>query len=51
MVSFQQLLAELRQFATSTRDLGDRFERLMKAYLQTDPMKLKNGLKDKQGRI
>jgi predicted helicase len=37
MVSFQALLAELRQSATSTRDLGDKFERLMKAYLKTDP--------------
>jgi hypothetical protein len=29
-------LSDLRQFATLTRDFGDKFERLMKAYLQID---------------
>lgn len=34
---FRQILAQYRQHARSERDKGDRFERLMQAYLQTDP--------------
>lgn len=32
------ILSELRVAATSSRDLGDRFERLMRAYMTTDPL-------------
>ncbi|MFS4417924.1 DEAD/DEAH box helicase [Maribacter sp. 2307ULW6-5] len=36
-MSFQKVLDKYRKFAFSERDKGDRFERLMQAYLQTDP--------------
>lgn len=36
-MSFTKILAKYRQIAFSERDKGDRFERLMQAYLQTDP--------------
>lgn len=35
--SFQTILIKYRKFAFSERDKGDKFERLMQAYLQTDP--------------
>lgn len=35
--SFASILAKYRKTAYSNRDLGDRFERLMQAYLLTDP--------------
>jgi predicted helicase len=34
---FRQILDQYRRLAFSERDKGDRFERLMQAYLQTDP--------------
>lgn len=34
---FTDLLTKYRKFSFSERDKGDRFERLMQAYLQTDP--------------
>jgi len=36
-VTFQTLLNSFRKLAYSERDKGDKFERLMQAYLQTDP--------------
>ena len=36
-MSFNKLLSKYRKIAFSERDKGDRFERLMQAYLQTDP--------------
>ncbi len=36
-MSFQTILDKYRKFSFSERDKGDRFERLMQAYLQTDP--------------
>jgi len=36
-MTFPTLLQKYRQTAFSTEDLGARFERLMQAYLQTDP--------------
>jgi predicted helicase len=36
-MTFQKILEKYRQHAFSERDKGDRFERLMQAYLQTDP--------------
>ena len=36
-MNFQSVLDKYRQFSFSERDKGDRFERLIKAYLQTDP--------------
>ncbi|MBK8467691.1 MAG: DEAD/DEAH box helicase [Chloracidobacterium sp.] len=36
-MSFQALLDKYRKFSFSERDKGERFERLMQAYLQTDP--------------
>ena len=36
-MSFQKILDKYRKIAFSERDKGDRFERLMQAYLQTDP--------------
>jgi predicted helicase len=36
-MSFQQILEKYRKFAFSERDKGAKFERLMKAYLLTDP--------------
>lgn len=35
--SFQQILNNFRKISFSERDKGDRFERLMQAYLKTDP--------------
>ena len=37
MPSFQTVLEKYRKICFSERDKGDRFERLMKAYLLTDP--------------
>ena len=34
---FQTVLSRFRMYARSERDKGDKFERLMQAYLQTDP--------------
>lgn len=36
-MSFQKILDNYRKIAFSERDKGDRFERLMQVYLQTDP--------------
>ncbi len=36
-MSFLKILEKYRKIAFSERDKGDRFERLMQAYLQTDP--------------
>ena len=36
-MSFQKVLEKYRKFSFSERDKGDRFERLMQLYLQTDP--------------
>lgn len=38
MPTVHDLLEEFRQEATSSRDLGDRFENLMVAFLKSDPM-------------
>lgn len=35
---FHTILEQFRKLARSERDKGDKFERLMQAYLQTDPM-------------
>ena len=35
--TFQSVLDTFRKYALSERDKGDKFERLMQAYLQTDP--------------
>lgn len=37
MITLNTILNEFRETATSTRDLGDKFERLILKYLQTDP--------------
>lgn len=37
-MGFKQILAKYRQLAFSERDKGERFERLMQAYLRTDPI-------------
>lgn len=37
MITFDKLLAKYRSISFSERDKGDRFERLMQAYLLTDP--------------
>ena len=37
MASFQDILTQFRQESTTERDKGNRFERLMQLYLQTDP--------------
>ncbi|WP_395090639.1 DEAD/DEAH box helicase [Armatimonas sp.] len=37
-MSFNRVLEKYRKFAFSERDKGDRFERLIQGYLQTDPM-------------
>lgn len=37
MLTFNNILNKYREFSFSERDKGDRFERLMQAYLQTDP--------------
>jgi len=36
-MGFQAILEKYRKISFSERDKGDRFERLMRAYLQTDP--------------
>jgi len=36
--TIEGVLSELRAAATSSRDLGDRFERLMAEYLRLDPL-------------
>ena len=36
-MTFQDLLAKYRAISFSERDKGDRFERLMQAFLQTVP--------------
>lgn len=36
-MSFQNILDKYRKISFSERDKGDRFERLMQLYLQTDP--------------
>lgn len=36
-MTFQQILKKYRKYSFSERDKGDRFERLMQAYLKTDP--------------
>ncbi|AFY61183.1 hypothetical protein [Synechococcus sp. PCC 6312] len=36
--SLHSLLAELREAATSNRDMGDRFERLVFTFLKNDPL-------------
>jgi predicted helicase len=36
-MSFQKVLQKYRDISFFQRDKGDRFERLMQAYLQTDP--------------
>ena len=36
-MTFQTILDKYRKYSFSERDKGDRFERLMQAYLQTDP--------------
>ena len=36
-MTFRNILEKYRKYAFSERDKGDRFERLMAAYLQTDP--------------
>src|SRR6185436_3707991 len=36
-MSFKKILDKYRKISFSERDKGDRFERLMQAYLQTDP--------------
>ncbi|MDG5813801.1 DEAD/DEAH box helicase family protein [Chitinispirillales bacterium ANBcel5] len=36
-MTFQQILDKYRKISHSQRDKGDRFERLMQVYLQTDP--------------
>ena len=35
--AFHKVLEKYRKYATSEKDKGDKFERLMQAYLQTDP--------------
>lgn len=44
-MNFQKILEKYRKIAFSERDKGDRFERLMQAYLKTDP-KYSNLLKN-----
>ncbi len=36
-MSFHKVLDHYRNYSFSERDKGDRFERLIQAYLQTDP--------------
>ncbi|WP_042371598.1 restriction endonuclease [Bacteroides neonati] len=36
-MSFRKNLDKFRKYALSERDKGDKFEKLMQAYLQTDP--------------
>lgn len=35
-MSFREILDKFRKYALSERDKGDKFEKLMQAYLQTD---------------
>lgn len=44
-MSFNKILQKYRAYSFSERDKGDRFERLMKAYLLTDPQ-YRNKLKE-----
>lgn len=37
-MSFQKVLEKYRKYSFSERDKGTRFERLMQAYLRTDPL-------------
>ena len=37
MNGFSKVLVNFRNYSFSERDKGDRFERLMQAYLKTDP--------------
>jgi predicted helicase len=37
VLSFQKVLEKYRNSSFSERDKGDRFERLMRSYLATDP--------------
>ena len=37
-MTIQNILKEFREAATSKRDMGDKFERLVLAYLKNDPM-------------
>ena len=37
MMTFQEILNKYRKYSFSDRDKGNRFERLMQAYLKTDP--------------
>lgn len=37
MITFNKILEKYRKISFSERDKGDRFERLIQAYLQTDP--------------
>lgn len=37
ITTFQNILTSFRKLAFSERDKGDKFERLMQAYLKTDP--------------
>ena len=36
-MTFKNILDKFRKYAFSERDKGDKFEKLMQAYLQTDP--------------
>jgi len=38
MTTIHQILAEFREAASSNRDMGDKFERLVATYLITDPL-------------
>jgi predicted helicase len=38
MTTIHEILAEFREAATSNRDMGDKFERLIATYLVTDPL-------------
>lgn len=38
MTTIHEILAEFREAATSNRDMGDKFERLIATYLITDPL-------------
>ena len=38
MTTVHHILEEFREAATSNRDLGDKFERLIATYLVTDPL-------------
>ena len=38
MTTIHEILTEFREAATSNRDMGDKFERLIATYLITDPL-------------